>query len=165
MIGYPGLPVHLQRLNIIWSSCKLLIINSILNKGILKYVLFALLMAALLWRVQKRGQQEADTGWGRESSAGLRDKIRSLSAQVTYSRHARCRMACRHIDESEVREILEKGYINEAKIESSEKGLTVPLEGTTHDQQHVRIVVAPGDKKMVLVTVIDLDTEWACDCP
>lgn len=123
------------------------------------------MIAAFLWRMQKRGQQEVDAGWGRESSAGLRDKIRLLSAHISYTRHARCRMDCRHIDESEVQEILANGRINEAKIETSRKGTSIPLEGVTHDQQHVRIVVAPKDSKLVLVTVIDLDTEWACECP
>ena len=84
---------------------------------------------------------------------------------VIYSKHARCRMACRHIDESEVKEILAEGQLNTNKIEEDERGKTYPLEGQTHDKQHVRIVFAPkGADTVEVVTCIDLDTEWACDC-
>ena len=86
------------------------------------------------------------------------------SNKIIYSKHARCRMDCRHIDESEVKEILKEGVINYSKVEESEKGKTYPLEGITHDKQHVRIVIAPHIDELVVVTVIDLDTEWACDC-
>ncbi len=74
-------------------------------------------------------------------------------------------MDCRHIDESEVKEILETGTLNSAKIETSEKGTSYPLEGKTHDGQRVRIVFAPKeDGTTVVVTVIDLDTDFSCSC-
>lgn len=73
-------------------------------------------------------------------------------------------MECRHIDESEIKEILETGEINYNKIERSDKGETYPLEGITHDSQHVRIVVAPHQNELVIVTVIDLGKEWQCNC-
>lgn len=84
---------------------------------------------------------------------------------LIYTKHARCRMGCRHIDEAEVREILEKGRINYRKSEPA--GRPDPkyaLEGTTHDGQEVRIIFAPGKRGMVVITVIDLGTEWSCDC-
>ena len=84
---------------------------------------------------------------------------------IIYSKHARCRMACRNIDESEVKEILAGGQLNTSKIEENERGKTYPLEGETHDKQHVRIVFAPkGNDTIEVVTCIDLDTEWPCDC-
>ena len=73
-------------------------------------------------------------------------------------------MECRNIDESEVKEILLEGDINFDKIEESSKGVSYPLEGITRDKQHVRIVFAPHDNKLVVVTVVDLDKEWECDC-
>ena len=73
-------------------------------------------------------------------------------------------MECRHIDESEVMEILKSGKLNEAKIEEDSRGKTYPLEGKTHDNQNVRIVFAPKQEEVVVVTVIDLDKEWSCDC-
>ena len=86
------------------------------------------------------------------------------TSHIFYSKHARCRMECRHIDESEIKEILETGKINYNKIESDARGKSYPLEGVTHDHQHVRIVFAPKDDGMLVVTCIDLDTEWPCDC-
>ena len=86
------------------------------------------------------------------------------SGHLIYSKHARCRMECRHIDESEVKEVLEDGKLNYNKIEESDKGKSYPLEGITHDKQHVRIVFAPKRESLVVVTVIDLDNDWPCDC-
>ena len=60
-------------------------------------------------------------------------------------------------------EYLESVGIN--KIEEHERGKTYPLEGETHDKQHVRIVFAPkGNDTLEVVTCIDLNTEWPCDC-
>jgi hypothetical protein len=96
--------------------------------------------------------QNRDEGFNRRTS------------HIYYSKHALCRMECRHIDESEVKEILESGQVNYSKIESDTRGKTYPLEGVTHDHQHVRIVFAPKDDGVLVVTCIDLDTEWPCDC-
>jgi Domain of unknown function (DUF4258) len=83
---------------------------------------------------------------------------------IIFSRHARCRMDCRKIDEDEVKQILRNGTINRKKIQSDKRGITYPVEGYTRDKQHVRIVFAPKDNGLVVVTVIDLETEWKCDC-
>ena len=83
---------------------------------------------------------------------------------IIFSKHAKCRMDCREIDESEVKEILKNGRINYKKIQSDKRGKTYPVEGYTHDKQHVRIVFAPKGDGLVVVTVIDLETEWACNC-
>ena len=84
--------------------------------------------------------------------------------KLIFSKHAKCRMDCRKIDESEIREILKNGTVNYKKIQNDKRGKTYPVEGYTHDKQHVRIVFAPKDDGLVVVTVIDLETEWACDC-
>jgi len=93
------------------------------------------------------------------------DPINRHPDQIIYSRHARCRMDCRHITETEIKEILDRGKINYGKIEENPKGKTYPLEGITDEHQHLRIVFAPkGDNDIEVVTCIDLDTEWSCDC-
>lgn len=84
---------------------------------------------------------------------------------LIYTKHARCRMDCRHIDESEVKEILERGVVNERKSEPAARpDPKYALEGKTRDGQQVRIVFAPTDRGMVVITVIDLDTDWTCHC-
>ena len=83
---------------------------------------------------------------------------------IIYSKHARCRMDCRHIDEAEVKEILKDGKVNERKIEEDSRGKTYPVEGMA-EGHHLRIVFAPkGNDAVEVVTCIDLDTDWQCDC-
>jgi hypothetical protein len=86
------------------------------------------------------------------------------TSHIFYSKHARCRMECRHINEEEIKEILEEGTVNYSKIEDDGRGKTYPLEGVTHEHQHLRVVFAPKDDGLLVVTCIDLDTEWPCDC-
>lgn len=84
---------------------------------------------------------------------------------LKFSKHALCRMDCRKIDEQEVREILDKGNINYRKSEPEGKpDPKYAYEGITHDGQEVRIVLARKADLWVVVTVIDLDREWTCNC-
>lgn len=84
-------------------------------------------------------------------------------AVISYSKHAKCRMSCRHIDRDEVGEVVKKGKVNLRKSQPKEG--TIALEGNTHDDQFVRIIVAKkSENKLHVVTVIDLDTEWPCHC-
>ena len=56
------------------------------------------------------------------SDPGTAEGFDRHTSHIFYSKHARCRMECRHIDESEIKEILETGRINYNKIESDERG-------------------------------------------
>jgi uncharacterized membrane-anchored protein YhcB (DUF1043 family) len=87
-------------------------------------------------------------------------------ANLRYSKHAKCRMSCRNLDESEVLEILEKGKINMDKSnDRPNKCPTYALEGKTHDGQQSRMVFSfCGPDDVTVVTVIDLDTDWECNC-
>jgi hypothetical protein len=92
-------------------------------------------------------------------------KIDRNPDHLIYTKHARCRMGCRHIDESEVQEILKNGTINYGKSEPAARpDPKYAFEGITHDGQRVRIVFAPSQRGTVVITVIDLGNEWACDC-
>lgn len=139
-----------------------------------KYLPFILLLAAALFfywvKTHQRGaathvtiSPEAPANNEANTSAG-NDPVDRNTTNIVYSKHARCRMECRHIDETEVKQILKEGVINYNKVEEDSKGKTYPLEGITHDKQHVRIVFAPHQNELVVVTVIDLDKEWDCDC-
>lgn len=133
-----------------------------------KYLPYIVLIAAvlLLWYIKKnqRGPVPSNPSTEINVPVKIEEPFNRNVEKIIYSKHARCRMDCRHIDESEVLEILQKGQLNAEKIESDERGKTFPLEGITHDKQHVRIVFAPKEEELVVVTVIDLDKEWACDC-
>ena len=85
---------------------------------------------------------------------------------IEYSNHAKCRMNCRQISQREVEEIMREGKINYNK--SDIKNARCPryaLEGRTSDQQRVRIVFAQCNEKTVVVTAIDLETDFTCHCP
>ncbi len=146
-----------------------------------KYLPFIFLIAAaaLLFYIKKNQRGETPHKPGIEQSAekitipvltpdaGEKDEIAGFNRKTSnliFSKHAKCRMDCRKIEESEIREILKNGTINHKKIQSDKRGMTYPVEGYTHDKQHVRIVFAPKDDGLVVVTVIDLDTDWKCDC-
>ncbi|MBN8788569.1 MAG: DUF4258 domain-containing protein [Terrimonas sp.] len=84
---------------------------------------------------------------------------------IIYTKQARCRMGCRHIDEDEVKQILLNGRINYKKSQlNSKPDPKYALEGYTADNQHVRIIFAPSQRGMVVITVIDVNEEWQCDC-
>ena len=87
------------------------------------------------------------------------------SGPLIYTRHAKCRMECRHIEASEVEDILKNGRINSAKSDPNDKpDPKYAVEGATKDGQQVRVIFAPGKRGIVVITVIDLGKEWACDC-
>ncbi len=74
-------------------------------------------------------------------------------------------MQCRDITETEIKEILHDGNINYAKSELNDsRGPKYALEGYSDDHQHLRIIFAPEQNGMVVVTTIDLDKEWQCNC-
>lgn len=131
-----------------------------------KYLPYLIIVAAavLLFIIKKkqRGERKKETSTyviPAETEPFKRD-----TTSIEYSKHALCRMGCRHIDDEEVKDILLTGKINYSKIEEDNQGVTYPLEGITKDKQFVRVVVAPKANKIVVVTVIDLETDWKCDC-
>ena len=142
-----------------------------------KYLPYILLFIAalLLWYIKshQRGnttnkpeRQQTETVKINPSTepVAANDPIDRTPEHLIYTKHARCRMECRHIDESEVQEVLKDGIINYKKVEEDDRGKSYPLEGFTHDKQHVRIVFAPKRNDLVVVTVIDLEHDWPCDC-
>lgn len=105
----------------------------------------------------------------KDPASGKTNRDRGFDRRTSflqYSNHAKCRMKCRQISMSEVEEIMRDGKINYNK--SDIRNARCPryaLEGLTHDQQRVRIIFAQCNESTVVVTVIDLETEFACDCP
>lgn len=132
-----------------------------MNKKYLPYLLLAAMMVALLLIRECNSRPATDKGKKETAGRGFNRDI----GRISYSKHARCRMGCRHIDESEVQEIMQKGEINYRKSElNGGRSPEYALEGTTHDKQRVRIVFAQEANRSNVVTVIDLDTDWPCEC-
>lgn len=86
--------------------------------------------------------------------------------RLTYSRHARCRMGCRNVTEAEVIDILKNGKINLEKTRLNDQPCpSYAIEGYSHqDNQHLRIVFAQCEDLTRVVTCIDLDNEFSCNC-
>ena len=85
---------------------------------------------------------------------------------IEYTEHAKCRMQCRKISQAEVEEIMQDGTINYKKTDVNARPCPAyALEGVTKDKQFVRIVFGQCDLKTKVITVIDLNTDWSCDCP
>ena len=87
------------------------------------------------------------------------------NGQLILTKHAKCRMDCRHITVSEIREILDSGIINYSKSEpEAHPDPKYAMEGFTTEQQHLRIIVAPEANKLIIITCIELGVEWTCHC-
>src|SRR4029079_15031731 len=85
---------------------------------------------------------------------------------IEYTKHAKCRMDCRHITQAEVEDIMQHGNINYRKSDVNDKPCPVyALEGLSSTNEKLRVVFAQCDYKTKVVTVIDLDKTWTCDCP
>ncbi len=112
--------------------------------------LLFLLAIALAWFLIRPGKQTAFE--------------RNVNA-LHYSKHAMCRMNCRQISKPDVEQILRSGKINLQKSHLN-KALacdnTYALESKGTKGQRLRIVYAPCEGKITVVTVIDLDQDWPC---
>jgi hypothetical protein len=134
-------------------------------------LLLAILAVALFFiRRCSHGDASASNnkrGGGATSAEVNRDRgFDRRVSYLQYSNHARCRMECRHITESEVEETMRDGNINYRKSDiQNARCPRYAVEDDTKDGQHVRIVFAQCDNYTEVVTVIDLDTEWTCSCP
>lgn len=95
-------------------------------------------------------------------------KLEELSVQhLELTKHGECRMACRGISLDEIKALLKSGKINYDKSNVHDKPFgTYAVEGTTADNQHVRVVIADCDSISRVVTAIDLDLgKDTCSCP
>lgn len=93
-------------------------------------------------------------------------KLDRNTSELFFTKHARCRMRCRDITQKEIKDILAGGTVNYNKSNLQDpQGPTYALEGYTNDRQHVRIIFAPKQSHLTVVTVIDLEVEHECSCP
>jgi Domain of unknown function (DUF4258) len=101
----------------------------------------------------------------KKASVGSNGLNRNTS-HLVYTKHARCRMACRMVSAAEVEDILKTGTINYAKTREQDQPCpSYALEGySRQDHQHLRIVFAQCEDLTKVVTCIDLDNNYACSC-
>lgn len=136
-------------------------------------LIFLVLLAVAVFVVRRCNNDNSVAPKNRSSNGrsypGEVNRNRGFDRRVSYlqySNHAKCRMQCRHITEQEVQETMRDGKINYNKSDlQNARCPRYAVEDVTSDNQRVRIVFAQCNEYTEVVTVIDLDTEWTCDCP
>ena len=130
-------------------------------------VLGILLLVVKKWLPANKGKTTNTTD-SRDPSSAV-DRNRGFDRRVSYleyTKHAKCRMECRQISQIEVEEIMKEGTINYNKSNVKMRSCPVySLEGTTQDNQRVRIVFGQCKDKTRVITCIDLNKDWQCHCP
>ena len=143
-------------------------------KKAVPYILL-LLMAVLVIVIKRctgtnesKSKQTSQTGNTQSvpSIAVNRDKgFDRRTSFLKFTEHARCRMQCRKISNEEIEEIMVNGKVNYKKSNLKDTRCpTYALEGVTRDEQRVRIVFGQCNEFTNVITVIDLETDWSCDC-
>jgi len=139
-----------------------------MKKFIPYLILLGFFIVALLVKNWREQQSEIPTeNSTSEKQAAERtslDVFRDADAEYFFTKHARCRMECRNITQKEVKEIVRKAEVNYNKSDlQASGGAKYALEGyTSKARQHIRVIVAPKQKHLSIVTVIDLDKDWEC---
>jgi hypothetical protein len=110
------------------------------------------------------GRKPASQGATTKNTRNNLDAFRDPKSEYFFTKHARCRMACRNITQKEVKEIVKKADVNYNKSQlDAARGPKYAVEGyTARDRQHIRVIVAPKQRHLSIVTVIDLDKGWEC---
>ncbi len=128
-----------------------------MNRKAIQQVLFVLVLvlALVFYWIKNKGNQVEDY-------LTLPNTI--FAEDIVLSKHAKCRMDCREISTAEILEILNKGKQNFQKTKQTDKGVSYAFEGFSKDGQEIRVIIAPKEEKFVVVTVIDLNEEWPCNC-
>ena len=119
---------------------------------------------------KKTTTQRQNPAGGTNNTSSANDTVRSRGFarnpdKLFFTKHAKCRMKCRQITQAEVKAILVDGNINYNKSElNEERGPKYAIEGITNDGQHVRIIFAPNTQHISVLTVIDLEEDYTCNC-
>jgi hypothetical protein len=85
--------------------------------------------------------------------------------EIELTEHAKCRMACRNISMAEIKEVLLEGKINYGKSTKNSKPCSKYALEDYANGKHLRVVVGDCNHDAVIITVIDLDNQFKCDCP
>jgi hypothetical protein len=102
----------------------------------------------------------------RWSEPVAREAVERHPAHLVFTQHARCRMGCRQISETDIREILDHGIINGGKSNPRDKPCpTYALQGETTQGASIRVILAQCPAETRVITCYNLHREFSCDCP
>lgn len=129
------------------------------NTDLRRWIYLAVLIILLVVTGYFKGGLKIPGNNGDSDLDVMRDKA------IVYTRHAECRMDCRTISEKEIEAVLAAGRVNWKKTDLQDKPCpTYALEDRTADGQLVRIVFANCANTVKVVTAIDLQNEYSCNC-
>ena len=127
-------------------------------KGLLQGTLLLLIVAfaiyRFVWPGMRGGEPGVDCAWHERVS----------TESLIYVAHARCRMACRDIDERLVEKVYLHGELNCQKSSVKDGKHRYALEKRDDRGDMIRIIVEDDDGRHVIVTAIRLDKEDRCSC-
>jgi hypothetical protein len=126
------------------------------NRGLIQAVLLLLIAAFVIWKVVGF--------WGGSGSNACEFTQRLATRDLEYVDHARCRMACRDIDQALVEKVYLQGALNckKSSIKNGKHRYALELRDSRGDM--IRIIVEDEQDKHVIVTAIRLDQEDECAC-
>ena len=74
-------------------------------------------------------------------------------------------MDCFSITIDEIKHVLKTGYVNNAKTGIGSQGdSTFALDGYSPNKQHIRVMVAPEQAGLLVVSCADLKKNELCNC-
>jgi hypothetical protein len=86
-------------------------------------------------------------------------------AHLYYTKHALCRMDCRHISKEEINEIMQKGIINFNKTHLHDQPCpTFALQGQVTSGEKIFVVFAQCSDETKVVTCYNLEHDFECHC-
>jgi len=141
----------------------------IVNKKWTPYILIVLMVVAIVVIKLVKGNNTTPAK-PKTTTTNPKDPASSVNRDHGFDRRTsyltNCRMDCRKISKAEVEEIMKDGKINYNKSDiQNARCPRYAVEGTTKDNQRVRIVYAQCNESTTVVTVIDLETDFECHCP
>lgn len=97
---------------------------------------------------------------------GRKESFNRHPDKLYFTKHASCRMDCRHISREDIEEIMEKGVINYNKSKKYDRPCpTFAVQGTTDEGEHLRVIFAQCRNETKIVTCYNLDEDFTCNCP
>ena len=95
-----------------------------------------------------------------------REEFDRSPSHIYYTKHALCRMNCRHISRADIEEIMEKGIINVNKSNKYDRPCpTFALQGRTDNGESLRVIMAQCREETRIITCYNLAEEFECHCP
>jgi hypothetical protein len=95
-----------------------------------------------------------------------REAFDRTPSHLYYTKHALCRMDCRHISKDDIKEIMRKGIINFNRSNRRDRPCpTFALQGETSDGEKLRVIFAQCNDETKVVTCYNLEEDFDCHCP